>query len=77
MSGKRAGAKGTFASVASREVSGRPTVVAAKPANPSAPASKRPAVVPQPVATPPLAKTGRRVRILAVKSPRWKKPKAR
>jgi uncharacterized Zn finger protein len=74
---KRAGAKGTIAKVASLEVSGRSTVAGAKRSNPSTLTSKRPAVVPQPVSTPPLAKTGRRVRILAVKSPRWKKPKAR
>jgi uncharacterized Zn finger protein len=70
---ERAGPKGP----AGAEISGRPTVVAAKPKQPSAPASKRPVVVPHPVSAPPLAKTSRRVRILAVKSPRWKKPKAR
>jgi uncharacterized Zn finger protein len=70
---KRAGPKGA----AGAEVSGRPPVSTAKPAQPSALTSKRPVVVPQPVFAPPLAKTGRRVPILAVKSPRWKKPKAR
>ena len=75
--GKRAAAKGATASAASLEVSGRPTAAAAKPTQPSAPASKRRVVVPEPVSAPPLAKTGRRVRILAVKSPRWKKPKVR
>ena len=75
--GKRAGPKGATASAASREVPGRPTVATGKPTHPSTLASKRPAVVPQPVSGPPPAKTGRRVRILAVKSPRWKKPKAR
>jgi uncharacterized Zn finger protein len=74
--GKRGGPKGATAS-ASLEVSGRPTVAAAKPPQPSALASKRPIAVSQPVSAPPLAKTGRRVRILALNAPRWKKPKAR
>jgi uncharacterized Zn finger protein len=73
---KRAGSKGT-SSAASLEVSGRPIVATPKRTPPSAPASKRPVVVPQPVSAPPLVKTTRRVPILAVKSPRWKKPKAR
>jgi uncharacterized Zn finger protein len=75
--GKRGAPKRAIASAASLEVPRRPTVAAAKPTHPSALASKRPAAVPQPVSAPPLATTGRRVRILAVKSPRWKKPKVR
>jgi uncharacterized Zn finger protein len=70
---KRAAPKGVTASA---EVSRRPAVAIAKPMQQSAPSSKRSVVAPQPVSAPPLAKTGRRVRILAVKSPRWKKPKA-
>jgi uncharacterized Zn finger protein len=62
---------------AAKPKAGSATIATAKRANPSTLALKRPGVVPQPVSTPPLAKTGRRVRILAVKSPRWKKPKVR
>jgi uncharacterized Zn finger protein len=71
-SGERAGPNRGAASAPSAEVS-----AAGKSTHPSILASKRPAVVPQPVSAPSLAKTGRRVRILAVKSPRWKKPKVR